>query len=449
MQPSRRKCLFASLAVLLFFLLASRALAETLSVTSTPSGATVEIEGIVVGITPCKINYPGGYFHKTKTVFGERLEHSLTARVYKAGYLPREVTLTEGPLEWVALNGKDHGRYWLMKTNQIQLNLEESSAVFTGSPRTVSAAAASDLKPALPPHLPPELPAEKVVEMAGPAVVKLQAGDEWGTGFLITDTGVIATNAHVARKVGTLDAIFANGAKLLAKVVYVDTRFDLALVKVDGRDLPHLALSDLSDVRAGETVIAIGNPSQGMPNTVTRGIISAVGHDEHKGSGTWIQTDAAINPGNSGGPLLDLRGDVLGINTQKEFISEDARPLEGIGFALSAADLIEVLHRFYPEAVAVSPSPQSIATSGVAQAPPALAGTGSVAVISDPVGAEIWVDGKFVGQTPSTIPLPAGSHRVEVKANGAQVWSRDLDVLGDSQVTLHPVLATSTINTAH
>jgi hypothetical protein len=64
-------------------------------------------------------------------------------------------------------------------------------------------------------------------------------------------------------------------------------------------------------------------------------------------------------------------------------------------------------------------------------------------VASDPLGAEIWVDGKFVGQTPSTIPLPVGSHRVEVKAAGVQIWSRDLDVLKDSQITLHPVLATS------
>ncbi len=444
MQPSRRKCLFASLALPALFMLAPRAPAETLTITTTPPGATVEIEGIVVGTTPYKINYPGGYFHKPHTVFGERLEHSISLRIYMSGYLPREIDLTQGPFEWVALNGKDHGRYWLMKTNQIQIDLEKPSAVFSGSPRATSAAGTVDLRPEAHAEPPPEpeLSVERVVQMASPAVVKLRDAGGWGTGFLITDTGVIATNAHVARDGGaSLTAVFANGNELLAKVVYVDSHYDLAMLKVDGHDFPHLPLSDVSRVRTGETVVAIGNPSQGMQNTVTRGIVSAVGPDRRAGSGTWIQTDAAINPGNSGGPLLDLHGEVVGINTQREFLSEDLRPLVGINLALSSADLIQILRQFYPDSVPVA-VPLAV-NAGTTETLPTQSGTGNVAVISDPVGAEIWVDGKFVGQTPSTIPLPVGSHHVDVKAAGAQVWSRDLDVLKDSQVTLHPVLATS------
>jgi S1-C subfamily serine protease len=170
----------------------------------------------------------------------------------------------------------------------------------------------------------------------------------------------------------------------------------------------------------------------GMPDTVTKGIVSAVGPDREAGSGTWIQTDAAINPGNSGGPLLNTRGEVVGLNTQKALVTQgsDHTPLQGIGFALSAEDLILVLRRFYPDASAAPPSGSS---SDV--------GIGSVAIASDPAGAEIYIDGKFVGQTPSTIRLASGAHRIEVKSQGKQNWQRDLEVLKDSELTLHPVLA--------
>ena len=90
---------------------------------------------------------------------------------------------------------------------------------------------------------------------------------------------------------------------------------DAALVKVDGSGFPFLPLADSSEVHPGEPVITIGNPERGMPDTVTKGIVSAVGRDPLAGSGTWVQTDAPINPGNSGGPLLDSRGAVVGINT--------------------------------------------------------------------------------------------------------------------------------------
>jgi serine protease Do len=422
MQPSRQHCLYASLALVVFLLLAPRAHAETLTITSSPTGATVEIDGVVVGKTPYKINYPGGYFHKTHTVFSEKLEHAMTVRVYKDGYTSDEISLTEGPFEWVALNGRDHGHYWLIKSKQINASLDQTSTVFNGSVHT-SLKFANSLQP----HS--ELSPEQVAKMATPAVVKLRNTDGWGTGFLITDTGVIATNHHVADGNNSLDVVFPDGATLLGKVVYTDTHLDLALVKVEGSGFPHLSLADASEIREGQTVIAIGNPDKGMSDTVTRGIVSAIGPSPLKDPGTWIQTDASINPGNSGGPLLNSQGEVIGINTEKSFESSDGRPLQGLAFALSARDLIEVLHRFYPD-VAPAPSPTI----------PAQAGTGSVAITSDLAGADIYVDGKFVGQTPSTIPLSSGSHRIEVKSEGKQDWSRDLEVLKDSQLTLRAAL---------
>jgi len=229
MQPSRRHCLCASLALLAFLPLAPRTHAETLTITSSPPGATIEINGSVAGTTPYKTDYPGGYFHKTHTVFGSRLEHSMMARVSMDGYLAQQVTLTEGPFEWVAINGRHHGNYFLLKSSHFEIKLDP---IFYGSNR-----------------------------------------------------------------------------------------------------------------------------------------VETIGHE---------------------GPL---------------------RPASAAAFR-----------------------PDDRETK---------AGTGSLTISSDPTGAEIYIDGKFVGQTPSTIQLPSGSHRIEVKLQGKQEWQRDLEVLKDSQLTLHPILAQS------
>ena len=101
---------------------------------------------------------------------------------------------------------------------------------------------------------------------------------------------------------------------------------------------PHLSLADSASVHVGGNVVVIGSPSKGFPNSVTKGIVSAKGAMPSE-PGTWIQTDAAINPGNSGGPLLNSSGEVIGITTQKQFLSNDGRPLQGIGFALSSGDV--------------------------------------------------------------------------------------------------------------
>jgi len=408
-------------------LISPRAHGGTLTITSSPAGATVEIDGVVVGTTPCEVKLPGGYFHKTKNVFGERLEHPMVARVYKEGYTVQEIKLTEGPFEWVALNGRDRGRYWLVKKTHVPLVLEPVSTVFNSHTR-MSIALETGGAPSK------ELPIENIIDIANAAVVKLHDSGGWGTGFLITSTGVIATNHHVVEGHASISVGLSNGTQLFGRVVYTDRKTDLALVKVEGQGFPHLKLAELSEVHAGQTVVAIGNPAQGMQNTVTKGIVSAVGPKPDAGNGTWIQTDAAINPGNSGGPLLNTRGEVIGINTQKRFTEHgtsdaDDRPLQGIGFALSSSDLLQILQRFYPDTGPSVPSLEAQPT-----------GSGSVVISCESAGAEIYVDGRFVGQTPSTIPLPTGSHHVVIKAAGKKEWECDLEVVKDSQLSLHPVL---------
>jgi PEGA domain len=230
MRPSGRHRLCASLALplsLACLALTSRASAETLTITSTPPGAALDIDGMPAGSTPYKIDYPGGYFHKPHTVFAARLDHSMTVKISLDGYATEQVTLTQGPFEWESITGRRHGSYFLLK------------------------AARFDIK---------------------------------------------------------LDPLYHQSS----------------LTATSGREGP-LHPAAAAAFRAAET-----EPS---------------------------------------GPA------------------------------------------------------------------------GVVAIASDPAGAEIYIDGKFVGQTPSTLHLAGGPHQVELKYPGKQSWSRDLEVLKDSQLTLHPVLA--------
>jgi len=414
-------------AVLLVLLCAGRAAADTLSIISKPPGATVEIDGVVAGKTPFEKDYPGGYFHKTRTSMGSRLEHAMVARISLAGYAPKEIKLTEGPMSWISLNGRNRGDYWLLKSNHFEVELQTIPEVFTGGVTAkLSGAGRVDLGP--------ELSLEELALRTKPAVVYLRGLEKSGTGFFVTETGVIATNAHVARDEESLRAILPGGEQLEARVVYIDAELDIALVKVKGKSFPCLALADASTVRQGETVLAIGNPGDAMEFSMTKGIVSAVGKFPNAGPGTWIQTDAQINPGSSGGPLLNGRGEVIGINTQKLV----KKNVTGIGFALSATDLIEVLHRFYPSTVPMNAELSAPARpTGASPAPKPEEAIGTV-MLTKPEGAEIWIDHMFVGKIPATLRLSAGMHLFTVKMKGNADWIRHVAVMKDSQVTLNP-----------
>jgi serine protease Do len=400
--------------------------ADKLQITSTPPGATVEINGVAVGTTPLEKDFPGGYFHRTKTALGSRLEHPLVARITLAGYATKEILLSEGPANWIGLNGRNHGEYFLFKTNQFHVKLDLISQEFNGS---ISARVGRNT----PVDFVPILSLEELVALTKPAVVYLKGLQKTGTGFLVSDTGVIVTNAHLARSEESLLALLPGGVQLEAKVEFIDADLDIALVKVQGAGFPHLTLADSSTVQQGETVFAIGNPGEGMLFSVTKGIVSAVGKFAGAGPGTWIQTDAPINPGNSGGPLINSRGEVIGINTLK-IVKKDT---SGIGFALSSSNLIDVLHRFYPEETVVAEK-----LSAPAQPPPIVPTAPApkpdigIVEISEPLGADILVDKVYAGNVPSTFSLAAGPHSFHVRGAG-QDWIRDIVLLKDSRVSLH------------
>jgi serine protease Do len=422
MKALRRAAVWVFIGVSWALLIARATVADTFTISSNPPGATVELDGIVVGTTPYEMNVPGGYYHRVHSVFSDRLEHPMVARVYKDGFAAQEFVLTQGPYKWTSALGRNQSTYYLLKTKHVQVSLQTSTLLRSGNVTTLSAPVAA--KPRAPRT---ELSAEEILRRAMPAVVRLDGEHTQGSGFFLTDNGIIATNRHVTEGEASFFVVTATGSRLLGKVVYSDPSLDLSLVKVDGTGFARLPLADLRSVRPGATVYAIGNPGGGLPESVTRGIVSGIGSVE-KHEGTWIQTDAAINPGNSGGPLVDSTGEVVGIATFKR-VGPDGARLEGLNFALSAQDLINVMNREVPEAAV-----------GIAADTHEADGSGAVAVHSEPEGAEIYVDGKFVGDTPSILPLTTGTHNVVVKADGKKPWERNLDVIRDSQTQIRAVL---------
>ena len=155
-----------------------------------------------------------------------------------------------------------------------------------------------------------------------------------GSGFILNTNGFIVTNNHVVENATEIQVKLDDGRELPAKVVGRDAKTDLALLKIDATGLPVIPLGDSTALQVGEPVMAIGNPF-GLEQTVTTGIVSATGRVIGSGPyDNFIQTDASINPGNSGGPLINARGEVIGINTA---IFSRGGGSVGIGFAVPAS----------------------------------------------------------------------------------------------------------------
>ena len=198
------------------------------------------------------------------------------------------------------------------------------------------------------------------VEIARPAVVSIVAearirgvyGDVYsvfgnGTGVIFDPQGLVLTNTHVVDRATTITVTMDDGSQEKATVIGADPMSDLAVLQLPGSDYPHLPLTSGAAPRVGDWVIAIGN-ALALPGgpTVTVGVVSALGRSLDVSPEitlyNLIQTDTVMNPGSSGGPLLNLNGELVGINTAVQRFSQDGSPVEGVGFAINmeSANLI-------------------------------------------------------------------------------------------------------------
>ena len=180
----------------------------------------------------------------------------------------------------------------------------------------------------------------EVIERIQEGVVQVTAGSGSGSGFIVDESGVVVTNEHVVRGERTVGIGLTNGRLYEGEVIALDSTADLALVQIKSNDRFHaIAVGNPAGARVGDEVLALGFPLAGKIGnslTVTRGIISST----RTANGVdLLQTDAAINPGNSGGPLINLDGNVIGVNTFRIEETADGRPVNSIGFAVAAIEL--------------------------------------------------------------------------------------------------------------
>jgi S1-C subfamily serine protease len=174
-----------------------------------------------------------------------------------------------------------------------------------------------------------------VAQSVGPSVVSVRTDQGLGSGVIYDQSGLILTNAHVVQGAQSITIGLVDGRHFSGRVVGADNGFDVAVIKIDGSNLPSATLGTSSSLQVGEAVVAIGNPF-GFDHTLTTGVVSALNRPVSEGPGSYnqpmIQTDAAINPGNSGGPLLDINGQVMGITTL--VAAPQGFPAQGLGFAV-------------------------------------------------------------------------------------------------------------------
>jgi serine protease Do len=231
-----------------------------------------------------------------------------------------------------------------------------------------------------------------------------------GSGFIVSADGLILTNAHVVQNAAEVNVKLTDRREFKAKVIGIDPQTDVAVLKIEASNLPTVKLGNVNSVRVGEWVVAIGSPF-GFENTVTAGIVSAKSRALPDGTSVpFIQTDVAVNPGNSGGPLFNLKGEVIGINSQ---IYSRSGGYQGVSFAIPIDTAVHVRDQLVQHGkvtrgrlgVTIQEVNQSLATSfGLKKAAGALVSSVEPGGPADKAGVKIGdvllkIDGTEIGSS--------------------------------------------------
>ncbi len=423
----------ATVVISFFFcLLAAHAKDKDVMIESTPAGAQVDVNGSITCTTPCTLTVSGGYFGAKHTIFSSHVDRPLSIRLLKEGYVPKDVLLTSGPHVWTSLNGQNSFEYYLMISDHFNFRLDPVQE-FLGQGNQQSQGTESQMN-MMQESSSPEL----IIQKSLPAIVQVQTSSGSGSGFFISANGLVATNAHVIGNQQSAMIITSTGKAMQSNSIYVDQDRDLALIKVDAHDIRFLEVSPSLPMQ-GSDVIAIGTPGAHdatgvvmLPNTVTKGIVSGVREFSENTvsnipgrAGTWIQTDAAINHGNSGGPLLDRKGQVIGINT----LSFAPNGTSGIYFALASPELTRIVK--FRLGITLGSQPKSDSEKPVPS-------TAKLAISSAPPGADIEVDGVFLGNTPSDLNVSEGLRVIRVTKKGYKPYERSIQAQpnGSQRITV-------------
>jgi serine protease Do len=254
-----------------------------------------------------------------------------------------------------------------------------------------------------------------------------------GSGFIISADGYILTNAHVVEGADEINVRFTDKREFKAKVIGADRRTDIAVIKVDAAGLPAVRFGDPTKLKVGEWVVAIGSPF-GFENTVTAGIVSAKGRSlPQENFVPFIQTDVAINPGNSGGPLFNMRGEVVGINSQ---IYSRTGGFMGLSFAIPIDVALDIQKQLRDKGrvargrigVVIQEVTRDLATSfGLDRPRGALVNSVEKGSPADKAGVEasdiiLGFDGKAV-ESSSDLPRIVGSTRPGAQSS-VEVWRK-------------------------
>jgi S1-C subfamily serine protease len=397
---------------------AERAKWNFLSVESEPSDATVTIDGQLNGKTPFKIPAKGYFYTAPLFAFSTRLTTPSTITVSKEGYVSKTFSITKGPFEWVSLNGANRFYYYLVYQPEFFVRLDKIGEFLGTNPFIDNSSKYIENRE--------RLTVEEVVQKSLPTVVTVQTPKGSGSGFLILSSGVIVTNRHVVENSEKVSITTSKGETFQSKSVFIHPTKDLALIKIDVSDFPFIPIANPASVNVGSDVIAIGSPGVGailLQNSVTKGILSSF--RDLKENGMFIQTDAALNHGNSGGPLLNLYEDVIGVNT----LGFADFNKEGLNFALFSSEILAMLKEHFDYI------PQFNQGKSINKSEKVI-----VQITSEPIGADIYLDGEFVGSTPSKIAILPGEHNIRITRPKFKDYERKIKIDAENSLSINAIL---------